>query len=213
MTGYGDGPVNTNTDIISHIATDGTYLYALLEKAGQYTPVIQKFDLNFNLLTTSGSVSSNYGSTGIAAQGPGAQNLVFVSHATDDKVYIYNESDFSPYSTPYLDGSVLGWNSPQAVAVNTAGDLWLSCKSTTTGQWEVLRYTNFGGTPTLAATITGFTNPIGLAVSTDGNNTLMVADGEQSGVAVTQQIKAYNNTAPLCGPWARPVATRPTAPP
>jgi autotransporter-associated beta strand protein len=193
VTGYGDGPVNTNTDIISHIATDGTYLYALLEKPGQYTPTIQKFDLNFNLLTTSGSVSSNYGSTGIAAQPAGAQNLVFVSHANDNKVYIYNESDLTSYSTPYLDGSVLGWNTPQAVAVDSAGNLWLACKNTATGQWEVLRYTNFGGTPTLAATITGFTNPIGLAVSTDGANTLMVADGEQSGVAVTQQIKAFNS--------------------
>ena len=32
-----------------------------------------------------------------------------------------------------------------------------------------------------------------MAVSTDGNNTLMVTDGEVSGVAVDQQIKAYNN--------------------
>ena len=193
VTGYGVGPVSTSDNIIGHISTDGTYLYALLETwPASHPPVIEKFDLNFNLLT-SASVSSNYGSTGIAAQPAGAQNLVFVSHATDDKVYIYNESDLTPYGTPYLDGSVLGWNTPQTVAVNSAGDLWLACKNTATGQWQVLRYTNFGGTPTLATTITGFTNPIGLAVSTDGTNTLMVADGEQSGVAVTQQIKAYNN--------------------
>ena len=57
----------------------------------------------------------------------------------------------------------------------------------------MLRYTFSAGSWTLAATVAGFTNPIGLAVSTDGNNTLMVADGEQSGVAVDQQIKAYNN--------------------
>ena len=192
-TGYGVGPEGTTTNLIFHISTDGTYLYALLEAdAASQTPVIEKFDLNFNLLDSE-SVSSDYGATDIAAQPAGCQNLVFVSHAGDNKVYIYNESNLTPYSTPYLNGAALGWNTPQAVAVNSNGDLWLACKNTATGLWQVLRYTFSGGTWTLAATITGFINPIGLAVSTDGSNTLMVADGEQSGVAVDQQIKAYNN--------------------
>ena len=116
---------------------------------------------------------------------------MFVSHTTDNRIYIYNKSNLTAYSTPYLDGASLGWNTPESIATTSNGDLWVTCKNTSTGQWQILRYTNFAGTPTLAATVSGgLVNPLGIAVSQDGNNTLMVADGE-SGATVDQQIKAY----------------------
>ena len=120
-TAYGVAKTSSNT--INHISTDGTYLYALEESASLQTPVIEKFNLTFNLLDSE-SVSADYGSTGIAAQPPGCQNLLFVSHAGDNRVYIYNESNLTPYSTPYLSGAALGWNTPQAVANPAATSGW-----------------------------------------------------------------------------------------
>ena len=132
-----------------------------------------------------------FGAAGIAVQ-PAQQGLLFVANTTDNKIYIYNKSTLTAYSIPYLDGTALGWNTPKSIATTPDGDLWVTCKNTSTGQWQILRYTNFGGTPTLAATVTGgLVNPIGLAVSMDGTKTLMVADSE-SGTNVCQQIKAFS---------------------
>ena len=92
----------------------------------------------------------------------------------------------------------------------------MTCKNTS-GQWQILRYTNLGGTPTLAATVTGgLVNPIGIAVSLDGTKTLMVTDSE-SGTNVCQQIKAFSpagtSDGTPCGLLARTAVTPPTVRP
>ena len=194
-TGYGV-PVQWGGNVITRIATDGTYIYALAEiqnPSFNFTPEIEKFDTSFDLLSTA-SVSSNYGSSDIAAQ-DGAQGLVFVAHAADNEVYAFKENALAAAAADDLSGAALGWSDPLSLAVDpVSGDLWLACKNAS-GNWQVLCYSFSSGAPTLVGPpLTGFADPIGMAVSTDGNRTLMVADGENSGVAVDQQIKAYNSS-------------------
>ncbi|MEI8197263.1 MAG: FlgD immunoglobulin-like domain containing protein, partial [Phycisphaerae bacterium] len=183
--GFGTGTFDTVQiwdPVVTSITADSTTLYVLYgssgtanKPGGAMVPFIAAYDLNFNSLRTANvGTTTLTDPTGIAVQPTGYQNLVFVADAADNKVYLYDKTTFAAYSTPYLDGSGSGWNTPRSVAVTSTGDLWLTCKNSVTGLWQVLRYTGFGGTPTVAATITGLTNPTGIAVSTDGNNTLMV---------------------------------------
>ena len=190
LTGYAFGPSGTDSDYVNSIASDGTTLYALWQPHGSSTSTIKSHDLNLNFTGLSVNVGATaFGVSSIAVQ-PAQQNLLFASYPADNRIYIYNKSNFTPYSTPYLSGAALGWNSPQSIATTPDGDLWVTSKNTASGQWQVVRYTNFAGTPTLQATASGFVNPLGIAVSIDGNKTLMVADGE-SGTSISQQIKAY----------------------
>ncbi|MEI8196393.1 MAG: Ig-like domain repeat protein, partial [Phycisphaerae bacterium] len=199
-TGRAVGTVNYYDKEITAIATDSTAIYTVFGSANtasnpdpNKSPTIKAYDLNYTELRSLDiGVTTLSNPAGIAVQAAGAQNLLFVSDPVENKVYLFNKSTFAAYSTPYLDGSVLGWNSPQAMVATASGDLWLACKNTASGQWQVLRYTNFGGTPTLAATITGLAYPAGLTISLDGTNTLMIADSE-SGANVHQQVKAYNS--------------------
>jgi len=191
---------NTTIDVLQSIATDGTTLFAVSEHTTNHQVLLRAYapaDLNTKLreLTITASGAAAGGSSGIAVQPAGKQNLVFVAQKNDNKVYLYNKNTFAAYSTSSLDGSALGWNSLRALAMTSDGDLWVACKNTASGQWQVLRYTNFGGTPTLAATVSGgLANPVGIAVSIDGNKTLLVADSEDTSGNVHQQIKAYAST-------------------
>ena len=201
VTAYAIGPQGINDDLITNIATDGTKLYTLWETGNNtathnaglvpFQSYIETFDLNLNVTSSSKLFVGTglNGATGIAVQSTGS--LLFAANSTDNKVYIYNKSTLAAYSTPYLDGTALGWNTLKSIATTPDGDLWVTCKNSA-GQWQILRYTNLGGTPTLAATVTGgLVNPIGIAVSVDGNKTLLVADTE-SGTTVCQQIKAFS---------------------
>jgi len=190
-TGFAYGPSGVNDDYASSIASDGTKLYAIWNPIASSTPILRSYDLDFTATGVSTPVGATKNSAISIAVQPAQQNLVFVSHPFDNKVYIYNKGNFTPYSTPSLNGASLGWNTPLSIATTPDGDLWVTCKNTATGQWQIVRYSNFAGTPTLAATVTGgLVNPLGIAVSLDGQKTLMVADGE-SGTSVSQQIKAY----------------------
>ena len=188
VTGYAG--LMSGSDLINSIASEGATLYTLWQINSNSTTVIKAYDLNLNPAGLTATVGSGLGAAAIAVQ-PAQQNLVFVAHTTDNKIYLYNKSNFTAYTTAYLDGPALGWNTPKSITTTPDGDLWVTCKNTSTGQWQIVRYTNFAGTPTLAATVTGgLVNPLGIAVSLDGNKTLMVSDGE-SGSTVSQQIKAY----------------------
>ncbi len=189
-----------NADALQSLATDGSTLFTVSEHTTNhqillraYAPSILDNVLRQRTVTASGGAPG--GAAGIAVQPAGKQELVFVTQRNENRVYLYNKNTFAPYSTAFLDGNALGWNTPQALAINSDGDLWIACKNTASGQWQVLRYTNFDGTPTLAATVSGgLVNPVGIAVSVDGNKTLLVADSEDAAGSVHQQIRAYANT-------------------
>ena len=205
-----------NDDLICNIATDGTTLYTVWQtqqQHGSLSPTIRAYDLNFNQTGPTSKVTVGTGTErrgrDCRAAGP-AESAVRRQHDRQQGLHLQQEHVHGLQHAvprrrhPGLEHAEIHCHDARR---RSLGDL----QELQTGQWQILRYTNFGGTPTLAATVTGaFVNPIGIAVSTDGNNTLMVADSE-SGGNVHQQIKAYTNLpAPPPGRWARPAATPPT---
>ena len=113
---------------------------------------------------------------GIAVQKTG--NYLFVSHGNLNLVRVFDK----------VQGNLVGSftvKNPGRVACTANGDVWvISYGSSPT----VLRYTFANGTATLQQTLTGFTYPAGVGVSTD-DSLVLVTDGGTS-----QQIKAFDNS-------------------
>jgi hypothetical protein len=123
--------------------------------------------------------------TGLAVQKNG--NLLAVSHGGQDLIRLFDK----------ISGEALGTisvTSPQELAMTSAGDLWVISRTT------IRRYTNLTTTPTVAATITGLSAPVAIAVSTARVDTLVAADG-----GTAQVLKAYDvNGNPV---WSYPTVT------
>ena len=155
VTGYGIGPEGINGDLIVILPPMAPRSTRCGRRHSTSLSYIKAYDLNFNDMGLPPTYvgTGAYGVAGIAVQ-PAQQGLLFVSNTTDNKVYIFNKSTFTAYSTPYLRRRILGWNTLKSIATTPDGDLWVTCKNGS-GVWQILRYTNFGGTPTLAATVSG----------------------------------------------------------
>ncbi|HEY3332253.1 MAG TPA: carbohydrate-binding protein [Capsulimonadaceae bacterium] len=118
--------------------------------------------------------------TGLAVQRTG--NLLAVSVAADNKIYLINKTSGSVLSTISLTGAGL-------LAVDAYDNLWVQSGT------SVGLYTNLNTTPTLTTVISGFSGPTALGVSPASAaqpNLLVVADGGTS-----QQLKAYNSSGTL----------------
>ncbi|MEI8198206.1 MAG: FlgD immunoglobulin-like domain containing protein, partial [Phycisphaerae bacterium] len=179
------------------VDSDGTRVYYLNTGGADATQFAVAFNVSDNSQytfangTTYGNwngltAGTNGGLIGLAVQRSG--NYLYISNKTDNKIYILDKTS----------GASLGFinvTSPGDLAIDTSNnDLWVISGT------SVLRYTGITagspGTATLAATISGFTNPLGLAVAQDGTHNILVADGETA-LVITQQIKKYNNTGTL----------------
>ena len=126
-------------------------------------------------------VGTQPGITGLAVQ-KGASTLLAVSVAADNKVYLVHKTTGAAVGSFTVAGA-------GALAFDSSDNLWV-----VTGT-SVQKYTNINtapNSPTLSTTITGFTLPQALAVSSataPQPNLLLVQDG-----GVAQQLKAYDST-------------------
>lgn len=125
-------------------------------------------------------VGTQPGLAGLAAQRLPGGNLLAVSVTPDNLVYLLDKTT----------GSVVrsfAVTAPEGLAFDNNDDLWV-----VTGT-SVAHYTNINtATPTLVNTISGFTDPMALAISPANApqpNLLLVQDGASS-----QQVKAFNLT-------------------
>lgn len=187
----------------NHVATDGVYTYwaaaggccnsntsfVTATKVSDNTPVSfptgQEICLNrfpaqygggcypdqswFGVINVSPTGPS---ATGLAVQKSG--NLLAVSHSSRNQVLLFDKR------TGAQIGSISVTN-PQKLAFAPNGDLWAIANK------SVLRYTNLSSTPSVITTIAGFSNPLAVAVHSNNNDLVLVADGGKS-----QQVKAYD---------------------
>jgi WD40 repeat protein len=107
-------------------------------------------------------------------------NCLATSVAPDNTVYLYHK-----YS-----GSQLGSipvTSPQCLSFSTDGNLWVISSNAAGG--NLLCYTNLTTTPSLALTLTNFSNPLAVAVCPANPNIIIVADG-----GTNQWLQAIDET-------------------
>ncbi|UYZ63631.1 PA14 domain-containing protein [Hymenobacter weizhouensis] len=185
------------------VATDGTWLYladydggygdganhtfVMALKASDYTEATfangQELRLNGNqpsqhyrsVIDLDQTTGATTHPTGLAVQRTG--NVLAVARGALNVVRLFDKRG----------GNLLGTitvPNPRGLATAPNGDLWVA-----TGT-SVVRYTNLaGGSPTVAATIGGLTNPLAVAVHPTNNDVVLVADGGSS-----QQVKAFTST-------------------
>lgn len=113
--------------------------------------------------------------TGVAVQKSG--KYLFVSHENQNRIHILDKS------TGALAGT-FGIPSPRHLALDAAGNLWVSHGARSVSKYTVLAG---GALSETGATLPDLAEPLALAVSFDGK-TVVVADGGAS-----QQVKAYRN--------------------
>ena len=192
---------NTNTTVSNYMATDGVWFYGATsssydtatERAGLIIPMWvdnghQAYFLNgqqqkpyngysYNYLPNAIRVGTQPGLAGIAVQTTG--NILAASVPPDNKVYLFDKRTGSPVGV----GSITV-TAPGRLAMTPAGDLWVLTGTT------AVRYTNLSTTPSVATTITGFSQPLAVAVSpVGGDDTVIIADG-----GTKMQLLAYTNT-------------------
>jgi len=119
-------------------------------------------------------VGTQPGLSGLSVQFSG--NLLAASVAPDNRVYLLDK-----LSGATLDS--ISVTAPGRLNFSPDGTLWVI-----TGT-SVACYTNLPLSPTLAATIPGFSQPFDVAVNPTNPNLILVADGANS-----QQVKAFNRS-------------------
>jgi hypothetical protein len=117
-------------------------------------------------------VGTQPGLSGLSVQQNG--NLLAVSVAPDNKVYLVDKNTGSP---------IISFNvtSPGRLCFSPDGSLWVISSN------NVNQYLNPGISPALALTIPNFSEPLDVAVNPTNANLILVADGGTS-----QQVKAYS---------------------
>lgn len=94
----------------------------------------------------------------------------------DNKVYFFNKTSGAAASPANF-----AVTAPGQCSFSPDGSLWVITGTT------VIQVTNVTGTPNIAHTISGFANPLAVAVDPANANLIVVADGGSS-----QQVKAYS---------------------
>jgi hypothetical protein len=110
---------------------------------------------------------------GLAVQTSGS--ILAVSVTSENKVYLLDKRVGNVLRTFVV-------TAPKGLAMAPNGDLWV-----VTGT-SVVRYTNLGTTPSVAATIANFSQPLAVAVHPTDNNVVLVADG-----GANQKVFAFNS--------------------
>jgi hypothetical protein len=138
----------------------------------QGVPIIN--GMNTNAIYPNGVyVGTQPGLSGLAVQQNG--NLLAVSVGPDNLVYLLDK----------LSGAVLGSfsvNSPGPLSFSPDGSLWVISAN------RVICFTNPGVAPKSVVTISGFSEPLAVAVNPTNANVVLVADGGSS-----QQLKAFSS--------------------
>jgi hypothetical protein len=138
-----------------------------------YASVIDLDQASASLASVGFTVLSK-AATGLAVQKNG--NILAVAHRGQNIIRLFDK----------LKGTLLrtiSVNQPGSLSMAPNGDLWAITGS------SVVRYSNLGGSPSIATTITGFANPLALATDPTNDDLVLVADGGAS-----QQVKAYNRS-------------------
>jgi len=112
--------------------------------------------------------------TGLAVQP--SQALIAGSVSADGKVYLYDKLTGAANSPASFTVTT-----PTGLAFDTNNTLWVISGT------SLLHYGSINGTPTLLATLTGFSNPLAVAVSPLNTNIILVSDGGSR-----QQVVAVN---------------------
>ena len=119
-------------------------------------------------------VGGQPGLSGIAVQKTG--NILAVAVEPDNTIYFFDKRTGAPLSSISVD-------SPRRMVFAPNNDLWVTAGT------SVICYTNMNTTPTPKSTITGFSHPLAVGVSPNGE-TAVVADGGAS-----MQLKAYSTSS------------------
>jgi hypothetical protein len=123
--------------------------------------------------------------TGIAVQVNGS--LLAVAHGRQGVVKLFDKISGALIRTFAIPVNPLPIGDPvNHLAMSPDGDLWVIDGTT------LLRYTDLAGTPTLAATLTGFERPLAVTVHPGNDNVVVVAQGGSS-----QQVKAVDRNGVL----------------
>jgi hypothetical protein len=137
-----------------------------------YTNVIDLDQNSAKQTTGAGFTVLSNAATGLAVQKNGT--ILAVAHRGQNVIRLFSKV------TGALLRSIPA-NSPGSLSMTPNGDLWAVVGT------SVMRYTNLLLNPTIAATVTGFANPLALATDPTNEDLVIVADGGNS-----QQLKAYN---------------------
>jgi len=119
-------------------------------------------------------VGTQGGLSGLSVQPNG--NLLAVAVAPDNMIYLLNKRSGASVSS-------FAVTNPGRMCFGTNNNIWVISGS------KLLCYTNVGSTPVVARTVTGFSQPLAVAVSPVNPNLVLVADGGTS-----QQLKAFDAT-------------------
>ncbi len=130
-------------------------------------------------------VGTQPGISGLAVQQSG--NLLAVSVAPDNKVYLSGKNSGSPVGT-------LSVTSPGRLSFSPDGTLWVI-----SGNNTILHYTNLTSSPKVSLTLSSCSEPLAVAVSPTNANLILVADGGSS-----QQVKAFNSAGTLLWTYGLP---------
>jgi hypothetical protein len=128
------------------------------------------------------------GLSGIAVQLNGP--LLAASSFNDNAVYLYGKYTGSLSNTISVHG-------PQGLSFGADSNLYVISSNTATKLNQVICYANTSTSPTVALTITTFSNALAVAAHPFDRNLILVADG-----AGSQQVKAINESGVLqwtCG--------------
>jgi len=159
---------NVSDDSASNF-TNGTTVYL----NGTYPD--QTWPNCIDISTTPGTANPNQ-PTGIAVQKTGS--VLAVSHGYLNQIKLFDKRGGN------LTGTISVTN-PQRVAFAPNGDLWVITGTTL----QRFAAATLGSTNTPATTISGFIQPVALAVHPSNNDIVLVADSGSS-----EQVKAYNRT-------------------
>ncbi|HTB66226.1 MAG TPA: hypothetical protein VK727_08360, partial [Steroidobacteraceae bacterium] len=119
--------------------------------------------------------------TGLAVQTRG--HILAVAHARQGTVELFDKATGARLRTFTIPVSA---DASNQLAAAPNGDLWVI-----TGT-SLLRYTALDSKPALAATISGLSHPLAVAVHPSDDDVVLVADGGAS-----QQVKAYDHNGRL----------------
>jgi len=185
-----------------YIATDGTRYY-VADVGSSWDTYHSTFVTSYNLADNSPATFSNgtavtlssghsfsscadvdqmqpfvSPASGLAVQSTG--NILAVAHGSLNVVRFFDKTS----------GTLLGFlpiSNPNGLAFAPNGDLWISSGTTVT------RYTGVGSSNTVAAIISGLSQPLAVAVHPTDNDIVLVADG-----GTNQLIRVYDsNGTPL----------------
>ncbi|HTQ11730.1 MAG TPA: FlgD immunoglobulin-like domain containing protein [Fimbriimonadaceae bacterium] len=184
MADTGDGMDSySSTFVVGYNVADGTessFSAGAAVQTGQpyYTQFSSAIDVS-QKSTGAGAVHDDSwvaqnAATGLAVQTSG--NLLAVAHGPLNLIRMFDKTSGAALGT-------ISVNAPGSVAFDANGDLWVLTGTT------AVRYTSVATSPTVAATITGLSQPIAVATHPTDRNVVLIADGGQS-----QQVKAFNSS-------------------